>query len=48
MGGYHPGTDADLDHAVTTVPRIYAALRQDPSNPQCADAFAELAQVLRG
>jgi flagellum-specific ATP synthase len=48
MGGYHPGTDADLDHAVTTVPRIYAALRQDPSNPPSADAFAELAQVLRG
>lgn len=47
MGGYHPGSDAELDAAVTTVPRIYAALRQDPGTRPSTNAFAELAQVLR-
>ena len=31
MGGYHAGTDAELDRAVAMVPRIYDALRQDPA-----------------
>jgi flagellum-specific ATP synthase len=48
MGGYHPGSEPELDHAVATVPRIYNALRQDPSSRPSSDAFAELAQVLRG
>ena len=47
MGGYHPGSDLDLDHAVATVPRIYDSLRQDPDDPPSADAFAEFAQTLR-
>lgn len=48
MGGYHPGTDAELDRAVLLVPRIYDALRQDPSTKPSVDAFADLAQILRG
>ncbi len=47
MGGYHPGNDAELDRAVVMVPRIYDALRQDPSAQPSLDVFAELAQVLR-
>jgi len=47
MGGYQAGSDPALDQAVNLVPRIYEALRQDPSMPPSVDAFAELAQVLR-
>ncbi len=47
MGGYHAGTDLELDRAVALVPRIYEALRQDPSGKPTVDAFAELAQVMR-
>ncbi len=47
MGGYHAGTDADLDRAVTMVPRVYDALRQEPGGKPSKDVFAELAQVLR-
>jgi flagellum-specific ATP synthase len=47
MGGYHAGNDSELDRAVALVPRIYEALRQDPSNKPSVDVFAELAQVLR-
>jgi flagellum-specific ATP synthase len=48
MGGYRAGTDAELDQAIGLVPRIYDALRQDPSQPASQDAFLELAQSLRG
>ncbi|MBF9235651.1 flagellar protein export ATPase FliI [Microvirga alba] len=47
MGGYHHGNDPELDQAVVLVPKIYDALRQDPSTPPSTDAFMELAQVLR-
>jgi flagellum-specific ATP synthase len=47
MGGYHPGADPELDHAVALVPRVYEALRQDPQSPPSKDAFADLAQILR-
>ncbi len=47
MGGYHPGNDVELDRAVAMVPRIYDALRQDPTAKPSADVFADLAQVLR-
>jgi len=47
MGGYHPGTDTELDQAVSMVPRIYNALRQQMSAKPSSDAFAELAQILR-
>ncbi|WP_091776562.1 flagellar protein export ATPase FliI [Methylobacterium sp. UNC378MF] len=48
MGGYHAGTDPELDQAVALVPKIYAALRQDPTEPQSQDAFLDLANALRG
>ncbi|MGY2050567.1 flagellar protein export ATPase FliI [Methylobacterium sp. JK268] len=48
MGGYRQGSDAELDQAVALVPRIYDALRQEPGQPPSRDAFAELAQSLRG
>ena len=47
MGGYHTGNDAELDRAVVMVPRIYDALRQEPSARPSSDVFSELAQVLR-
>jgi flagellum-specific ATP synthase len=47
MGGYHTGNDSELDRAVALVPRIYEAMRQDPSTKPSADVFADLAQVLR-
>ena len=47
MGGYHPGNDTELDRAVAVVPRIYAALRQDPADKLSADVFAELALLMR-
>jgi flagellum-specific ATP synthase len=48
MGGYHAGTDPELDQAVALIPKIYAALRQDPSEPESYDAFLDLANALRG
>lgn len=48
MGGYRTGEDADLDQAISLVPRIYEALRQEPGMPPSQDAFLELAQSLRG
>lgn len=47
MGGYHAGGDAELDQAVTMVPRIYEALRQGPEAPLSRDAFGELALALK-
>jgi flagellum-specific ATP synthase len=47
MGGYHPGNDQELDQAVVLVPKIYEALRQDPSMPVSRDAFIDLAQALK-
>ncbi|MFY9291001.1 MAG: flagellar protein export ATPase FliI [Methylorubrum rhodinum] len=48
MGGYRAGGDPDLDQAVTLVPRIYEAMRQEPGQAPSRDAFLELAQSLRG
>ncbi|GAA0274154.1 putative secretion system apparatus ATP synthase SsaN [Methylorubrum aminovorans] len=48
MGGYRAGSDPDLDQAVSLVPRIYEALRQEPGQPPSRDAFLELAHSLRG
>ncbi len=47
MGGYTAGTDAELDRAVAIVPRVYAALRQDPSDRPSIDVFGDLAMLLR-
>lgn len=48
MGGYQPGSDAELDQAVAVVPRIYDALRQFADAPPSRDPFGELAQAIRG
>jgi flagellum-specific ATP synthase len=47
MGGYQPGHDGELDQAIIIVPKIYEALRQDPSAPPSRDAFRELADLLQ-
>ncbi|MCB8823475.1 flagellar protein export ATPase FliI [Microvirga rosea] len=47
MGGYQAGSDSELDQAIALVPKIYEALRQDPSSAPSSDAFMELAQILR-
>ncbi len=48
LSGYQPGQDAELDRAVTIVPKLQNALLQRPSDPLCRDAFAELAAILSG
>jgi flagellum-specific ATP synthase len=48
LGGYQSGRDAELDHAVDMVPKVYGAMRQDASAAPSADAFRELRDVLRG
>jgi flagellum-specific ATP synthase len=47
MGGYHRGTDPDLDKAIELVPRILEAMKQNPAEPPSTDAFQELARALR-
>ncbi|MGU3476723.1 flagellar protein export ATPase FliI [Methylobacterium sp. D48H] len=47
MGGYHVGADPELDQAVALVPKIYGALRQEPTDPESLDAFLDLATALR-
>jgi len=46
MGGYREGTDADLDKAVTLVPKIYEAITQSPRSGPSKDAFRELTEFL--
>ena len=48
MGGYKPGSDAELDRAVVLVPKIYQALEQDLGAPPSADPFRELSDLLAG
>jgi flagellum-specific ATP synthase len=47
MGGYQRGADPDLDQSVALVPKIYAALSQEPSTRPSEDAFKELAETLQ-
>lgn len=47
MGGYHRGTDAELDKAIELVPRILEVMKQSPMDPPSTDAFQEMAQSLR-
>lgn len=46
MGGYHAGSDPDLDQALALVPRIYDGMAQSPDSPLSEDAFADLAAAL--
>jgi flagellum-specific ATP synthase len=47
MGGYREGADAELDQAVTLVPKIYAAMTQSLKSEPSRDAFRELAQIVQ-
>ena len=47
IGGYRPGTDAELDMAIKQAPVIYEVLRQGPDDPPTTDAFAELAEAMK-
>src|SRR5690625_2363858 len=47
LGGYKPGSDAELDSAVALVPAIYQALAQELDAPASEDAFRELSDILR-
>jgi flagellum-specific ATP synthase len=47
MGAWQQGNDEMLDRAVATVPLIYQALCQSPSDPPSADPFGELAAYLK-
>lgn len=47
IGGYRPGTDAELDMAIKQAPVIYEVLRQRPDDPPSPDAFAELAEAMK-
>ena len=47
IGGYRPGTDAELDMAIRQVPLIYEVLKQSPGDKPSTDAFADLAAMLR-
>lgn len=47
MGGYRPGTDPELDQAVSLVPKVYEAMRQSPDTEPSRDAFRELANILQ-
>lgn len=47
IGGYRPGSDADVDMAVKQVPVIYEMLKQSPGDKPSPDAFADLAVALR-
>jgi flagellum-specific ATP synthase len=47
MGAWQPGNDEMLDRAVATVPLIYQALCQSPSDMPSADPFAELLAFLK-
>jgi flagellum-specific ATP synthase len=46
LGGYHPGSDPELDQAVSITTRLYDALRQGPDTPLCRDVFSDLAHAL--
>lgn len=46
MGGYHSGTDPELDRALELVPRIFEVMKQSPNDPLSENAFQEVAQAL--
>jgi flagellum-specific ATP synthase len=46
MGGYHNGTDPDLDKAIELVPKVFNAMKQSPNDAPSQNAFQEVAQAL--
>ena len=47
LGGYKPGSDAELDLAVQQVPVIYDILKQQPHDKPARDAFNDLADAMK-
>lgn len=47
IGGYRQGADAELDQAVTLVPKIYEAIAQSPRSGPSKDPFRELTEFLQ-
>jgi flagellum-specific ATP synthase len=47
LGGYSRGVDAELDLAVSLVPRLYSAIQQSAENGQCENAFLSVSQQLQ-
>jgi flagellum-specific ATP synthase len=41
------GKDAELEQAITIIPRLYAAMNQSPEDPRSQDAFADLLRHLK-
>lgn len=46
MGGYHSGSDPELDKAIEIVPKLMHALQQAPDDPPSLQAFQEIARAL--
>jgi flagellum-specific ATP synthase len=46
MGGYHRGSDPEMDKAIDLVPHLYEIMKQSAHDPQSANAFQEVANAL--
>ena len=46
MGGYVPGSDAELDRAMELVPKLYRALTQTLDDPPATEVFKDIAAGL--
>ena len=46
VGGYHPGTDPELDKAVHLTPKIYDYLKQGINDPLVHNPFEALADII--
>jgi len=46
MGGYHRGSDPDLDNAIDVVPRIFDIMKQKQEDPVSKNTFQEVADAL--
>jgi flagellum-specific ATP synthase len=48
LGGYHAGSDPELDRAIALAPLLYDTLTQSPLSPPSSDAFREIEERLSG
>jgi flagellum-specific ATP synthase len=46
MGGYHKGSDPDLDKAIEIVPKILEVMSQGPDDQPSADAYQDVMRML--
>ncbi|MGE0055771.1 MAG: FliI/YscN family ATPase [Hyphomicrobium sp.] len=47
IGGYQPGSDPDLDRAITVTPKIYELIQQKPDEIESGDIIAQISGVLK-